>query len=230
MKTIGLLGGTSWSSTIGYYKLINELVHKRLGGYHSAKILLKSVDYNNIMIDHKKDEQKLEDLLFEELLNFTSLNPDCLIICSNSLYKYYDIVKHHLYTDVPVLHAIELVAKHIKNHKKKNALLLAIESILEDGYFAKVLEEQGINVVIPNKLQRSEIQKIVSEEPAKGILISASRAYFAELIKQYQQCDVVIVGSIEYQLLVDSDNSVVPVVDSVFLQAACAVEFALHEG
>jgi aspartate racemase len=88
MKTIGLLGGTGWSSTIGYYTMLNELVGKRLGGYHSAKILLQSIDYHDIMSNYGKDPKKIEDILLEELLNLIALNPDCIIICCNSLHKY----------------------------------------------------------------------------------------------------------------------------------------------
>ena len=97
MKTIGLLGGTGWSSTIGYYTMLNELVGKHLGGYHSAKILLKSIDYHDIMSNYGKAPEKIADVLLEELLDLISLNPDCIIICCNSLHEYYDLIKSHIY-------------------------------------------------------------------------------------------------------------------------------------
>src|SRR5438105_455646 len=109
MKTIGMLGGTGWSSTIGYYSLLNQLVNARLGGYHSAKILLKSIDYHDIMSDNSGDHAKTAKILKEELLGLIQLKPDCIIICCNSLHKYYDMIQEELNLDIPVMHAVDLV-------------------------------------------------------------------------------------------------------------------------
>src|ERR1700688_986512 len=157
MKTIGLLGGTSWSSTIDYYTLLNQLVHQRLGGFHSAKIILKSIDYHDISSNYGKDDAKIADLLLEELLDLISLNPDCILICCNSLHKFYDMIKAHVYTDIPVFHAVELVAEHSKKQNYKKVLLLATKFTMEDGFFAKILQNSGIDVIIPNQEQRDEM-------------------------------------------------------------------------
>ncbi len=231
MKKIGLLGGTSWPSTITYYTIINQLVHERLGGYHSAKILLKSIDYHDIKSNYGKNPEKVADILHKELMDLMSMNPDCIIICCNSLHKYYDMIKSHLYPDtpIPVFHAIELVAEHIKKQNMNNVLLLATKATMEDGFFAKTLENYGIKVVIPEEAQREVMQKISSDELVHNIVEPASKDYFAEIIKQHSNLDAVVLGCTEYPLLVNAKNSVLPIIDPVVLQTLSAVDFALKK-
>lgn len=229
MKTIGLLGGTGWSSTIGYYTLLNELVGKRLGGYHSAKIILKSIDYHDIMSNYGKNPEKIADILHKELIELMSLNPDCIIICCNSLHKYYDLVSPHLYpeTDMPVFHAVELVAQHIKQQQHKKVLLLATKSTMEDGFFAKILKKHGIEVAIPDLAERDNMQKILSEELIHNVITQDSRNYFSKLIAAHPDCQAVVLGCTEFPLLVDSSNSTLPIINPVQLQCTAAVDFAL---
>lgn len=231
MKTIGLLGGTGWSSTIGYYKLLNELVHKRLGGYHSAKILLKSIDYHDIMSNYGKSPEKIADILHTELMELMSLNPDCIIICCNSLHKYYDMVKYDLYPDrdIPVFHAVELVAQNIKQQNFNKVLLLATKATMEDGFFAKILQDQGIEVIIPDISQRDAMQKIHSQELMNNVVTLQSKNYFADIIKQHSECQAVVLGCTEYPLLISEQNSALPIIDPVQLQCTAAVNFALQD-
>jgi len=229
MKTIGLLGGTGWSSTIGYYTLLNELVNKRLGGYHSAKVILKSIDYHDIMSNYGKDPKKIATIIHEELMDLMSLNPDCIIICCNSLHKYYDMVKYDLYpeTDMPVFHAVELVAEHAKEKLYNKVLLLATKSTMEDGFFANMLESCNIEVVIPDLAERDAIQAILSQELIYNIITQDSRNYFQNIIAACTDCDALILGCTEFPLLVDNNNSVLPIINPVQLQCESAVEFAL---
>ncbi len=222
MKTIGLLGGTGWSSTIGYYQTINEIMNKRLGGYHSAKILLKSIDYHDIMSNYGKDHVQTAALLKAELLGLIALKPDCIMICCNSLHKYYDMIKDELDSKMPVLHAVDLVAKHIKDRHYKKVLLLATKFTMEDGFFAKKLEQSNIEVVIPDQEQRNEIQRI-HDELMKNIVTEASRNYFSDLIAQHQDLDAVVLGCTEFPLVVNQDSSALPIIDPVYLQAEAAV-------
>ena len=114
MKIIGLLGGTGWSSTIGYYTLLNKMVNAKLGGYHSAKIILSSIDYQDIMANYGVDHDATAAILKEELQKLLALKPDCFMICCNSLHKYYDMIKAALVPTIPVFHAVELTAKHLQ--------------------------------------------------------------------------------------------------------------------
>lgn len=226
MKTIGLLGGTGWSSTIGYYKLLNELVNKRLGGYHSAKILLKSIDYHDIMSNYGKDHDQVATVLLRELTELIALKPNCLIICCNSLHKYYDMIKDQLDTKIPVFHAVNLVADHLVKKESKHVLFLATKFTMEDGFFAKTLEQHGLQVTIPTQEERNEMQRI-HNELMQNIVTTEARQYFSDLIARHANLDAVVLGCTEYPLVVDVTNSALTIVDPVQLQAKAAVDYAL---
>lgn len=225
MKTIGLLGGTGWSSTISYYALINQLMNEKLGGYHSAKILLKSIDYHNIMDNYGKDHAKTAESLFVELSGLIALKPDCFMICCNSLHKYYDMIASKLNPSIPIFHAVDLVAEHLNAVQHKRVLLLATKFTMEDGFFASKLESQNIEVVIPTLEQRNSMQSIHDELMLNNVT-QQSRDYFSELILSHQDLDAVVLGCTEYPLVVNQANSVLPIVDPVYLQAVAAVSFA----
>lgn len=233
MKTIGLLGGTGWSSTIGYYALLNEKVGQRLGGYHSARIILSSVDYHDIMSNYGKDHDATAAALKRELQKLIALNPDCIMICCNSLHKYYDLIKNDLKSTIPVFHAVDLVGDEIKKQNYKKVLLLATKFTMEDGFFARTLRqaqgewEHGLEVVIPNQEERNEMQRIHGELMQNNVTQEA-RNYFGSLIAKYNDCDAVVLGCTEYPLVVNQSNSVLPIIDPVQLQTSAAVEFALE--
>lgn len=229
MKTIGLLGGTGWSSTIGYYKILNEMVNQRLGGYHSAKILLKSIDYDGIMSSYGKNHDKVAQLLENELSGLIALQPDCFMICCNSLHKYYDIIKDRLNSQIPIMHAVDLVAQHGKEQHYKSVLLLATKFTMEDGFFAKKLEASGIRVVIPDLGERLEMQNI-HNELMQNIVTEKSRDYFRDLVLKHYILDAVVLGCTEYPLVIDQTNSALPIIDPVYLQAKSAVDYALSDG
>lgn len=227
MKTIGLLGGTGWSSTIGYYTLLNELMHARLGGHHSAKILLKSIDYQDLWNSYGND-QKASQLLQEELEGLIALRPDCIIICCNTLHKYYDRIKDKLHSPIPVMHAVDLVVQHAQNCGYKKVLLLATKFTMEDGFFAKKLENGGIDVRLPTQEERNVIRDIHGQLMINNVTIEA-REYFRRLILKHADLDAVILGCTEYPLVVDETNSALPVIDPVNLQASTAVDYALSD-
>jgi aspartate racemase len=228
MKTIGLLGGTGWSSTIGYYKILNEMVNQRLGGYHSAKIILKSIDYHDIMTSYGQDHDKIACLLQTEVSGLIAFHPDCIMICCNSLHKYYDMIKDKLNSSIPICHAVDLVVQHLKDHQYKKVLLLATKFTMEDGFFTKKLEQNDIEVVIPNREERDEMQKIHNKLMQNSVN-GNSKKYFRDLIDRHKNLDGVVLGCTEYPLVVDQDNSALPIVDPVYLQATYAVDYALSE-
>ena len=176
MKTIGLLGGTGWSSTIIYYKMLNELVQECLGGRHSAKILLKSIDYHEIQSHYGKDHDRVAALLEEELRGLIALKPDCILIGNNTLHKYYDVIKDHLCLNIPMFHALDLVVQRCQQQRYKKVLLLATKNTLEDGFFARRLEQSNIAVTIPNKEEREEIHQIHSEL-VKDVITEKSKKF-----------------------------------------------------
>lgn len=227
MKTIGLLGGTGWSSTIGYYTLLNQLVHEKLGGCHSAKVILKSIDYHDIAVNYGKNNELVSELLYQELLGLIELKPDCIIICCNSLHKFYDLIKDRINSDIPVFHAVELVGQHMQEKGISKALLLATKLTMEDGFFANILEKFGITVVIPDLKQRDQMNKILFFELINNVVTDEAKKYFADIILEHQDNDVVILGCTEFPLVVVQENSALPIINPVTLQCAAAVDFAL---
>jgi aspartate racemase len=226
MKTIGLLGGTGWVSTIEYYKKINEAVAARLGGNHSAKILLKSIDYQDISSNYGKDDVKVSVLLKEELQGLLDLKPDCLMICCNTLHKYYDEIKKELAPPMPVFHTVELVAEHVLAQHQKSVLLLATQFTMNDGFFARILENKNIRVTIPEKSDREKME-VIHKDIMQGNINQEARDYFAALIKKFPECEAVVLGCTEYPLVVNEKNSVLPIVNPVDLQIEAAVNFVL---
>jgi aspartate racemase len=227
MKTIGQLGGTGWSSTIEYYKLLNQGVGKQLGGYHSAKILLKSIDYHEIMSHYGKDHAKVAQSLKQELQDLIALKPDCLLICCNSLHKYYDLVKNTLDEIPPVFHAVELTAEYLNKQKQKKVLLLATRFTMEDGFFAAILQKSGIEVIVPDSNERQEMQNIHADLMQNQVNGKAKN-YFSALTQRYKNCESVVLGCTEYVLVLDESNSHLPIVNPVILQTECAINFAIN--
>ncbi|MCF7852514.1 MAG: amino acid racemase [Simkaniaceae bacterium] len=225
MKTIGLLGGTGWSSTIGYYTLLNQLMHARLGGHHSAKIILKSIDYQYLWSSYGNDREASR-LLEEELVGLIAMRPDCIIICCNTLHKYYDMIKDRLNASIPVMHAVDLVAQHAKNLGYEKVLLLATKFTMEDGFFADKLKNSGIGVVIPTEEERHILHAIHDQLMINKITAEA-REYCRMLILRYHDLDAVVLGCTEYPLVVDEVNSILPIINPVHLQTASAVDYAL---
>jgi aspartate racemase len=228
MKTIGLLGGTGWSSTIDYYRMLNQLVNDRLGGYHSAKILLKSIDYHFIMSHYGKDHHQVADALYEELTGLIALKPDCILICCNSLHKYYDLIQERLNSSIPIIHALDLVAQYAQQKKYSKVLLLATKFTMEDGFFEKKIEEAGVDVMIPTLEERDKMQAIHAEL-MQNVVTDAAKKYFSALIRSYKEkgAEAVMLGCTEYPLVVHQDHSALPIIDPVRLQTAKAVEYAL---
>jgi len=227
MKTIGLLGGTGWSSTIRYYTQINEEINRRLGGFHSGEILLRSIDYHEIMSQYGKDHSQIANILSNRLTELSKLKPDCIIICCNSLHKYYDIIKEGLSLKIPVTHALELTAEAAKVSSYGSVLLLATFFTMNDGFFQKTLENNGVNVVLPNEEEREKIHQVHLELMANNIT-DEGKEFFSRLIELYSdKADAVILGCTEFALAVDQNSSVLPIIDPVDLQVASAIDFSL---
>jgi len=227
MKTIGMLGGTGWSSTIYYYTLLNQLVNQRLGGYHSAEIILKSIDYHEIMSHYGKDHELIAQILKRKLSELIALSPDCILICCNSLHKYYDMIKKELNSSVPVFHAVELTAQSLKQHYQ-SVLLLATKFTKQDGFFEKILTDAGVKVFTPNDEEQNKMQEIHHDLMNNQVNDSAKK-YFQGLIKKYSECDAVVLGCTEYPMIVDSKTSSLPIIDPVKIQTSIAVNFILED-
>lgn len=228
MKIIGMLGGTGWTSTITYYRLLNQGVREKLGGSHSARIILQSIDYHDLKTNYGIDDQKVCDVLTTELNALIALKPDCLMICNNTLHKYFDLIKDRLKLEVPVFHVVDLIAQSLKAQNHKKVLLLATKFTLEDSYFTQSLSQHGIEVTIPEAEDRARISAI-NLELGENKVTQESRDYFKDLVKKYNHLDAVVIACTELPVVIDETNSCLPIIDPVPLQVQAALDFALDK-
>jgi aspartate racemase len=229
MKTIGLLGGTSWPSTIEYYRLLNEMAQARLGGFHSASLLLKSIDYHEIKGRYYDRWDEIPALLEAEIRAFAALaprGPDCLVICNNTLHKAYDTIEPGLALAIPVFHIVKVTGAAARAKNARRVLLLGTRFTMEDGFYHRGLEAFGLQVVTPDAADRSAIQAIQSEL-ARGVAKSGFRTQMAALIAKHAGAvDAVVLACTELPLAVSQAESSLPVINPTEEQCRAAFAFA----
>lgn len=230
MKTIGLIGGMSYESTIPYYKIINDEVNKALGGLHSAKVVLYSVDFDEIESRQRSNDwDECGQILKNAAISLEKASADIILICTNTMHKVFQDVQAGV--KVPVLHIAKATAsKLIESNVKKVALLGTIYTMTQD-FYKSVLIESGLEVVIPDDIQMQEINRIIFEELCKGKIVDSSREYFSKVIDSLKAkgAQAVILGCTEIGLLVTEDKSALKVFDTTVIHAKAAVEAALKQ-
>lgn len=230
MKTIGLIGGMSYESTIPYYKIINDEVNKALGGLHSAKVVLYSVDFDEIESRQRSNDwDECGQILKNAAISLEKAGADIILICTNTMHKVFQDVQAGV--KVPVLHIAKATAsKLIESNVKKVALLGTIYTMTQD-FYKSVLIESGLEVVIPDDIQMQEINRIIFEELCKGKIVESSREYFLKVIDSLKAkgAQAVILGCTEIGLLVTEDKSALKVFDTTVIHAKAAVEAALKQ-
>lgn len=226
LKTIGLLGGTSWPSTIEYYRVLNELAQEELGGFHSANLLLRSIDYHDIKSRYYDRWAEVPALLEREIRAFAGLGPDCLVICNNTLHKAFDAIEEGLALQIPVFHIVKATGRAARSRKLRRLLLLGTKYTMEDGFYHRGLEEFGLRVETPLEEDRASIQHIQSQL-ARGVMTDAFRSFFATLIERHSgSVDAVVLACTELPLAVRQKDFVIPILDPTELQCREAFEFA----
>jgi len=228
VRLIGILGGTSWPSTILPYRLLNQDVQQRLGGHHSARIVLYSIDYHEIRSDYSNGWNDIPGLLLGEINTLLGFQPDCWMIANNTLHKIYNQIKHQLPSDPPMFHAIDLVREHLLARSAKKVLLLGTRFTMEDDYYAGPIRSAGIEVEIPSEADRVRVGAIQTEL-ADGRPEQDFTDYFADLIGRHSRagCEAVILGCTELPLAITQESSPIHLVDPLVLQCAACVDFAL---
>lgn len=229
MKTIGLLGGMSWESTIPYYRLINEGIKQRLGGLHSAQVLLHSVDFHEIEECQRRGEwDKTGDILAEAALGLQRAGAEGIVLCTNTMHKVADAIESRC--SLPFLHIADATGRAITGAGMTRVALLGTRYTMEqDFYRGRLTEQFSINCLIPEADDRAKINQIIFEELCLGQFTEASRAYYAQVIARLaeQGAQGVIFGCTEIGLLVPEERSVLPVFDTAAIHAEDAVAFML---
>jgi aspartate racemase len=228
MKMIGLLGGTSWPSTIEYYRILNQLAQEKLGGFHSANLVLRSIDYHDIKSCYNDGWDKIPLLLKKEIEACIRFAPDCLLICNNTLHKAFDQIESDLQLSIPVFHIVDAIGRFAQTQNLKHLLLLGTKFTMEDGFYQLRLEEQfNLIVETPNLQERIEIQAIQAQL-ARGILKQEFRSYFINLIRKYSAVDAVVLACTELPLAIHQSDVGVNVLNSIEYHCKEAFEFAVR--
>ncbi len=229
MKTIGLLGGMSWESTIPYYRLINEGIKQRLGGLHSAKILLHSVDFHEIEACQASGEwDKAGEILARAAADLERIGADGIVLCTNTMHKVAAPIEARC--RVPFLHIADATGRAIEKQALRNVALLGTRYTMEQDFYRGRLEQQfGINSLIPDADDRARINQIIFDELCLGTFSATSRDYYLQVIARLaaRGAEGVIFGCTEIGLLVPAEMSPLPVFDTAALHAADAVDFML---
>ncbi|PFU78781.1 aspartate racemase [Bacillus cereus] len=228
MKTIGLIGGMSWESTSEYYRIINEEIKERLGGLHSAKCLINSVDFEEIeRCQSSGDWDGAGEILGNAAYSLQKGGADFIIICTNTMHKVVGKIKAKI--DIPVLHIADATAKEIKRKDIQKVGLLGTKYTMEQDFYKSRIEEHDIKVIVPSEKNRKEINKVIYTELCLGKIVSQSREYYKRVIEELVQkgAQGIILGCTEIELLIKQENVSVPIFDTTHIHAIEAVKVAL---
>ncbi|MEO9587044.1 MULTISPECIES: aspartate/glutamate racemase family protein [Marinobacter] len=230
MKTIGLLGGMSWESTQTYYRLINEGIKSRLGGLHSAKLVLFSVDFAEIeALQHKGDWPATATMLANAALSLQNAGADFLMIGTNTMHKVAPEIEEAI--NIPLLHIADATASVLTQDNIQRVGLLGTRFTMEQAFYRERLEAAGIEVVTPDEPQRAEVHRIIYEELCQGEIQAASREAYLAVVNSLaeQGAQAVILGCTEIGLLIGQADTTVPLYDTTAIHATQAVEQALGD-
>lgn len=228
MKTIGLVGGMSWESTALYYRLINEGVKKRLGGLHSAKIVLYSVDFQEIEeLQHAGEWDRAGEVLAAAGRAVEAAGADFLLICTNTMHRVAEQVESAI--SIPLLNLADATAERILARGMRTVGLLGTAFTMEQDFYRGRLEKRGIEVLVPGAADRAVVHRVIYEELCQGRVKEGSRAEYLRIIDALgeQGAEGVIEGCTEIVMLVDERHTGMPLFDTTAIHADEAVRLAL---
>ena len=230
MKTLGLIGGMSWDSTAIYYRHLNEIVRERLGGLHSAKLLLWSFDFADIAERQASgDWDGAAALLCDAAKKLEAAGAEGLLICTNTMHRMADEVQAAV--SAPLIHIADATAAAVKCAGVKRPALLATRFTMEqDFYKGRLIERHGLQPVVPDAAGRDMVHRVIYDELCQGIVSQASKAdYLAEVgkLRREEKIDGVIMGCTEITMLIGQDDFDIPVFDTTRIHAEAAVDFSL---
>jgi len=230
MKTIGLLGGMSWESTVPYYRVINQAIGERLGGLHSARVVLYSVEFQEIeKLQHADRWDETAEILTAAARSIEAAGADFLVICTNTMHKVAAEIEDGI--GIPLLHIADATAGEIKAAGVRTVGLLGTKFTMEHDFYRGRLEQNhGLEVVVPDAAGRDEVHRVIYEELCLGTVRDESRDVFRRIIEDLvaRGAEAVILGCTEISMLVRPEDSTVPVFDTTEVHARKAVDWALE--
>ncbi len=229
MKTIGLIGGLSWESSAEYYRIINQFVQKKMGGVHSAKIVMHSFDFQEIKeLQHQEKWPELTQRMIEAAQNLKNAGADFIVICSNTMHKMADDISTAV--NIPLLHIADPTGQNIVDADISKILLLGTDFTMTHGFYKGRLKDKfGLQVLTPDDADRVIVHGTIYNELVKGGINPASRQEFARIIDKAvnEGAEGVILGCTEIMLLVKPEDSRVPIFDTTTLHAENAASLSL---
>lgn len=229
MKTIGLLGGMSWESTALYYQQINKMVHGKLGKLHSAKVIINSVDFEEIAaLQAKGLWQEAGAYLAEQALNLEKAGAECILVCTNTMHKVAPQIEDAI--TVPFLHIADATAKEIVSQDIRKVALLGTAFTMEQDFYKARLHDHGIDVITPNEADRKIVHRIIYEELCLGVINPDSQQKYEAIVEVLiaDGAEGIILGCTEICMLIGELKFSVPLFDTTTIHAKEAVSFALE--
>ena len=230
MKTIGLIGGMSWESSAVYYNLINKKVKEILGGFHCAKSVMVTVEFDEIQrLQHIEDWKSLEAIMVKSAKQLEAAGADVVVLCTNTMHLCSPAIIQNI--TIPFLHIAEATGSKISELGLKKVALLGTRFTMEkDFYKTFIFEKFGIEVIIPVKTEREIIHNTIYNELVQGLIKNESREIFKQIISVLEQqgAEGVILGCTEIPLLISNSDVNIPVFDTTAIHAEKAVEWALQ--
>lgn len=231
MKTIGLIGGLSWESSIEYYRIINEEVKKRLGGLHSAKCIMYSLDLDEIaQLQHSGNWDESTKLMIDAAQRLERAGADFIVICTNGMHKVFDEMQKSV--KIPVLHIIDATAEKIKScYLNKVGLLGTKYTMEEDFYKGRLSKKHSINVIVPDEKERQVVHDVIYNELCVGKMRKESKEKFRKIMANLvaNGAEGIILGCTEIQLLIKQEDCRIPLFDTTEIHAKAAVEYAFKK-
>ena len=220
MKTIGLIGGMSWESTVTYYQVINETIKNQLGGLHSAKCILYSVDFDEIEKYQTRGEwDKSADVLSEAAQALERAGADYIVICTNTMRKVVPEIGRRIH--IPILHIADMTAVQLKKQGIRKVGLLGTKYTMQQDFYKNVLIRQGIEVIIPNDDDVDVVNRIIYDELCLGKILEESKAVYLDIIHKLARNEAqgIILGCTEIGLLIQQSDTDIPLFDTTLIHA-----------
>lgn len=228
MKTIGLIGGTTWLSTLEYYRIINQTVNKKLGCKHSAKCILYSIDFEEIMVKNWHNWDEITKIFIQIAKTLEKAGSELLVICANTPHKIADKIQENI--GIPLISIVDATAEKIKEKNLKKVGLIGTSYTMNEDFFKKKLKDKyGIQTVIPDENNQKIIEDIIEKELSFNIIKKVSKQKYIKIIDKLisEGCEGIILGCTEIPLLIGQSDLDIPVFDTTSIHAKATVEYAL---
>lgn len=230
MKTLGLVGGTGWISSVDYYRLINQGVNKALGGHQFARCILYSINFGDVMeLNKQNDNEGVYSLLKDAAVKTIQAGAEGVLLCANTMHKFADRLQDDI--NVPIIHIAEATARAINKEGFLKVGLLGTKYTMEENFYRSKLEAANISAIVPGKSDREYINNVIYGELLKEIFKEESKNKFLEIIEKLRQqgAEGIVLGCTEIPLIIKDDDFDLPLFNTTEIHARAAVEFALNE-